>query len=291
MARELGHRDAGRTLAWLARLGLVVPAAPDHQWYRLVPLLAAVVRAQYPARPRVLRAAADWHVRHGRSAEALRLHLAAEDPDSCAALLSGSGSALLAGGAAVDVAAAIRSLPAGHRDERLTLLLGEALAITGDTAAAVDTYATLDDGCEELPAGLAWRYGAALYYAGTSGDALAVLRRGRLTGADSADEAQLLAWTAAAHWLAGDAAASRAAAHRAHGTAEATGDPGPVRRRTWRWLWWPTSTVTRPPCTPTTSGPSLWPRPPVTWCRRSGSGRTWPSRWNARPGTPMRSRC
>ncbi|BCJ73619.1 hypothetical protein CS0771_31630 [Catellatospora sp. IY07-71] len=225
MARELGHRDAERTLAWLARLGLVVPTTPDHQWYRLVPLLAAVVRAQYPARPRVLRAAADWHVRHGRSAEALRLHLAAEDPDSCAALLSGSGSALLAGGAAVDVAAAIRSLPAGHRDERLTLLLGEALAITGDTAAAVDTYATLDDGSEELPAGLAWRYGAALYYAGTAGDALVILRRGRLTGADSADEAQLLAWTAAAHWLAGDATASRAAAHRAHRTAEATGDP------------------------------------------------------------------
>ena len=84
--------------------------------------------------------------------------------------------------------------------------------MTGDTAGAIAAYHGLAGDRAVLPAALAWRYGAAVYMWGDPRDALGVLRRGQVADDDTvdshtADEALLLAWTAAAYWLAGDAAA------------------------------------------------------------------------------------
>ncbi|HEU4420949.1 MAG TPA: tetratricopeptide repeat protein, partial [Pilimelia sp.] len=175
------------------------------------------------------------------------LAVAAGDDARCAGLLREHGAELLAGGHAPAVVSGVRALPARFRDQHSDLVLADALQITGDTAGAISVYSGLAGDRAELPAALAWRYGAAVYLWGDPQDALGVLRRGPVaepatTGpatapgpatagpaggaADrpTADEALLLAWTAAAYWLAGDTDACAAHAHRAQGAAVAAGD-------------------------------------------------------------------
>jgi DNA-binding SARP family transcriptional activator/tetratricopeptide (TPR) repeat protein len=228
LATALGHRRAGPTLAELARLGLLDPPGPGHTWYRVVPLVAAVAREGLPRartrRPRVLATAAGWYRRHDRPSDALRLGLARGDLAGCADLLRGHGATLLAGGAAAAVVTAGTALPPESRDEGTDLLLAEALEMTGDTRAALDLYAGLAGADGPLTPAVAWRYGVAVYLWGDPRDALRVLRRGVLAGADTADEALLLGWTAAAYWLAGKARACRGYAERAHRAAQAAGD-------------------------------------------------------------------
>jgi ATP/maltotriose-dependent transcriptional regulator MalT/DNA-binding SARP family transcriptional activator len=224
LATDLGHARPGQVITRLALSGLLDPPRSGHAWYRPVPAVAAAVRVatprSTPRRRRVLAAAADWHRRHDRPADALRLALAAGDPTGCAALLTEHGPRLLADGAAAAVVAAVRALPPRLRDEAL---LAEALEMTGDTAAALETYARLCTGDGPLPAAFAWRYGMAVYMWGDARDALRILRRGE-SGGGTADDAMLSAWTAAAHWLAGDAAACRDCADRAYRIATAAGD-------------------------------------------------------------------
>jgi len=228
LAEALGHRRPGPTIARLARLGLLDPSVPGTGPYRVVPLVAALAREILPRsaarRRRVLAVASGWHRGQRRPAEALRLTLAVGDHAGCANLIGESGWELLGGGAAADVVTAIRGLPAELRDDRTELLLAEALEMTGDTGAALDGYAALAGPSGPLPPGLAWRYGLAVYLWGDPRQALGVLRRGVLSGADTADEALLLGWTAAAHWLAGDADACAAAADRAYRAARAAAD-------------------------------------------------------------------
>jgi ATP/maltotriose-dependent transcriptional regulator MalT len=258
LADALGHRRPGQTIARLARLGLLDPLAsrtapqplasrtapqplasrtapqppaaggPGGGWYRTVPLVAAAAAEILPRsatrQRRTLVAASAWHRRHRRPADALRLTLLAGDHAGCASLIGESGWELLAGGAAADVVDAIRALPADLRDDRTELLLAEALETTGDTGAALEVYTTLGGTSGPLPPGLAWRYGLAVYMWGDPREALCVLRRGVLAGADTADEALLLGWTAAAYWLAGDADACARYAERAYRAARAAGD-------------------------------------------------------------------
>jgi DNA-binding SARP family transcriptional activator len=96
--------------------------------------------------------------------------------------------------------------------------------MTGDTGAALDVYAALGGGSGPLAPGLAWRHGLALYMWGDPREALRVLRRGVLAGADTADEALLLGWTAAAYWLVGDVRACAASAEEAYRAARAAAD-------------------------------------------------------------------
>ncbi len=228
LAAELGHRRPETVIGELARLGILDPPSPGHAWYRPVPVIAAVARAA-SGRPvprrrfRVLATAAAWHVRHDRPADALRLLRAARDHAGSVSLLIDRGPLMLAGGWAADVVSAIRALPAEHCDEQTDLLLAEALQMTGDSAGATAVYERLADGRDRLPAALAWRYGVAVYLWGNPRDAIGVFGRGLLADETTADEAMLLAWTAAAHRLAGDGDKCRDHAARAHRAATASG--------------------------------------------------------------------
>lgn len=228
LAAELDHPRPERGVGELARVGILHSVDPGHVWYRTVPIVAAVGRAvlkRSDGRPsRSLAVAADWHRRNHRPAEALRLRLAAGDLAECASILAGYGQKLLAGGAAPDLVAAVRALPPEFRSDRLQLLLAEGLEIVGDAAAAMAVYAALAGDGERLPSAVAWRYGVAVYLWGDPRDALSILRRGALEREDSADEALLLAWTAAALWLAGDAASCRDMAARAYRAAGVAND-------------------------------------------------------------------
>ncbi|TWP50677.1 hypothetical protein FKR81_18880 [Lentzea tibetensis] len=174
LAAAVGHEEA----TTLARLGLLV-GGPE--WYLPVPLVATVARARAkvsPARQKVMIAlAAEWHAENGQR--------------------------LLADGAAEHVLRFVRTLPPGRRGYDVELLYADAQQATGETARALMIYSSLADGLGSLPADLAWRYGAAVYLWGNPHDALGILSRGELTGERDTDQAMLLAWTAAAHWLAG----------------------------------------------------------------------------------------
>jgi DNA-binding SARP family transcriptional activator len=229
LATGLGHPRAERAVDDLTRLGLLRPPDPGGCWHTPVPLLAAVIRAERPRsaggqrrRRRVLAAAARWHGRAARPADALRLLLAAGDQDGCARLLTERGTEILAAGAAAEVVAAVRAMAV--TDERLDLVLAEALEMTGDSVAAIGLYAAMAGEAATLSPALAWRYGVAVYLWGDPHNALGVFQRGRLAGGETRDEALLLAWMAAAHWLAGDRGACRDCADRAVRAAEAAGD-------------------------------------------------------------------
>jgi DNA-binding SARP family transcriptional activator len=229
LAAAVGHRRPAPAISELARLGLLHPSTPGHRWYRPVPAVAAALHAATPRpaarrRHRVLVTAADWHRDAGRPVDALRLRMAAEDHAGCAELLVEHGADLLAGGAAAAVVTAVRTMPAAHCDQQTDLLLAQALEMTGDSAGAVRVYAALAAGTDALPPALAWRYGVALYLWVDPREALGVYQRGVLGAEDTADEALLLGWTAAAHWLAGDLAACRDHAERAHRAATLSGD-------------------------------------------------------------------
>lgn len=228
LAGTIGRNWAARELVLLSRLGLLIPPAAGEDLYRPVPVMSPVVRDAVrlePARRRmIIDVAADWHDDHGRPAEALRLALARGDHARGAHLLTTHGAALLAEGAAADVLAAVELLPASARGDAIDLLHADALQATGNVTLAVAGYARLAGERDELPPALAWRYGAAVYMWGDSDDALAILRRGRLSGSPGADEAILLAWTAAAHWLTGNESGCGDHAARAYEIAATTDD-------------------------------------------------------------------
>lgn len=225
LAEGIGEGRLGAQVGLLARIGLLLP---ENGWYRVVPLVGAIAAARHPVPPARCRAfaalAAEWHRAHDRPVDALRLATATGDRTRCADLLRHHGADLLATGAADDIVAAAAVLPDALRDPAIDLVHADALQATGRTGAAIAAYARLADGVGALPPGLAWRYGSAVYLWGDPNDALAVLRRGRRGVDTDPDTALLLAWTSAAHWLAGDEAECAAFAGQAVEAARATGD-------------------------------------------------------------------
>ncbi|GAA3435136.1 hypothetical protein [Kutzneria kofuensis] len=275
LAAGIGQDRLAPHLALLARLGLLQPPVVSRDWYEPVPVVAAIVRAGHPMPPTrrkaVVALAAEWHTDHGRTADALRLALAAADHTRCAHLLREYGGQLLAAGAASSIVAAARALPERLRDDAVELVHADALQATGDTTGALAVYSRLAGDSRQLPPGLAWRYGAAVYLWGDPNDALAVLRRGRLDDGAQSDNALLLAWTSAAHWLAGDEARCAELAGRAYETRapRATAAHSPPHTSHWRCA--PTSPATRSGCARTTARRWSWPRRPATRCRCCGS--------------------
>lgn len=181
---ELAVALGNEHFALLTRLGLLTGGP---RWYRPVPLVAQVARKRArttAAQRKVLTAlAVEWYVEHGRR--------------------------LLAEGAAEHVLRFVRTV----RDDALELLHADACQATGDTARALRIYAALADGRDRLPAELAWRYGAATYMWGDPHEAISVLRKGE--PGNGPDGVMLLAWKAAAHWLAGEAEQCTATARQA----------------------------------------------------------------------------
>jgi DNA-binding SARP family transcriptional activator len=228
LASGIGQARLAPQLALLARLGLLSPPVPGRGWYRPLPVVAATVRLRHPqpgdGRGTVIALAAEWHANHGRPADALRLAVAAGDAVRCAQLLHEHGTVILNSGLGADIVAAAHILPDPLRDHDIELIRADALQATGDTAGALAAYARLAGDAAELAPELAWRYGAAVYLWGDPNEALGVLGRGHGKPGAATDEAQLLAWTAAAHWLAGDEAACTEMAGRAYEKACATDD-------------------------------------------------------------------
>ncbi len=178
-----------------------------------------------PRRPaRRLRRIADHHLRAGDAVRAIRVFRILGDADSVAEAVAGHGEELLRTGHAQGLVDAVSALPARDRDPRLTMLEGQARQVLGDHDGALDCYLRLAGGDDDLDPGLAWRLGVIHYLRGEPAEALACYRRGRIGDETTADEAQLLAWTASALWLHGDAQGSGAFAARALAAARACGD-------------------------------------------------------------------
>ncbi len=228
LATAAGLGQLTTQVALLVRVGLLLPPAAGRHWYRPVPLVAEIVRVTHslpPARrSAVVARAADWHFKRDRPADALRLWMAAGDHAGCARLLREQGPAILANGGATNIVSAVGKLPESLRDDDVELVYADALQAVGDTAGALSAYSRLAGDAVELTPKLAWRYGAALYLWGNPNDALAVLARGRRGEGPVVDQTHLLAWTAAAHWLAGhEDECGRFAAH-AYEIASVTGN-------------------------------------------------------------------
>ncbi|MGY0236030.1 BTAD domain-containing putative transcriptional regulator [Longispora urticae] len=221
----------------------------------LVPAVAGAVRAWRPLAGPVLRetlvAAAAGYEAAGDHRAAVRCLLDAGAAGDAGRLLAAHGEGLIAAGYADLVVEALRALPAtgngpaapgdgldtpgdaaearsapgggsGVPDGGLSLLLGEALQVTGDSDAASAVYRTLAGSAETLPARLAWRAGVVEYLRGKPRAALDYFERGT-PGPDS-DGAVLLGWTAAARWMLGDPAGCGRLADEAMATATALGD-------------------------------------------------------------------
>jgi len=185
-------------------------------WYRLHPLARRFLteRAPLPAAEasRLRWAAVEWLARHGHPHTALRWLLADPRRDQeeehlrrVAALLAEAGERLAAGGHADVVVAAVEALPPAYRGPGLDLLAGHAYLVRGDWDQALACYDRVAGDTERLPASLAWRIGMIHYLRGEHDRALATYQRAETGGPDTADTALLLAWSAAAYWIRGDA--------------------------------------------------------------------------------------
>ena len=160
------------------------------------------------------------------------------------------GPELLRAGEADTVLTAVAHVDPAERTDAVDRLEGDARQLLGDWDGALACYGLAAgearDGAGEagrgdtpLPAGLAWRMGLIHHLRGELDAALAVYRRGdlgegerrhtaptadRAPLGDAADQALLVAWTATAHWLRGDADGCRGLADDAMARARRSGD-------------------------------------------------------------------
>ncbi|MEU1587495.1 BTAD domain-containing putative transcriptional regulator [Micromonospora sp. NPDC005710] len=225
LARLLGHRHPDRWLDQLTRAGILVTT--DEHGYRMVPVVASVARRRFPLTGAAVRRlhtrAAPWYAEHGFHVPALRSYQKSGVTETTARILADHGAALLAAGGAEAVVDAFQFLPERTRSDCLRLLYGEAQQMRGDFDTALAVYAGLADRPGPIAAGLAWRYGLVHYLRGEPHSALEVFQRGVLDPHPSTDNARLLAWTAAAQWTSGNAAACQDNAERALAAATAIG--------------------------------------------------------------------
>jgi ATP/maltotriose-dependent transcriptional regulator MalT/DNA-binding SARP family transcriptional activator len=169
--------------------------------------------------------AAEWLAGTGSADAAARMLLAAGAPDRLALLIADEGETLLAAGHTATVLEACRAIPDALRTPAVEQVEGEARQIQGDWKGALACYERAAGGHQGLPAPLARRIGLLHYLRGHVDTALTAYRRGlEDPGAEPAEMASLLAWTATAHWLRGDVDHCRSLAARALAAADACGD-------------------------------------------------------------------
>ena len=222
LCQSLGHRRAEQTVAMLARTGVL-----DRGSKRIVPLVGAVARHGFrPATARTrARLAAEWYTANGPPVAAASAYHHAGDDKECARVLADCGDEMLAAGEAQTVVELIRALPPELHHRRLQLLLGDALRTTGEAAAALAALGVLADESPVWDAGLAWRMGMVHYLRGEPKSALEVYARADPDAGPAVDGALLLAWTATAWWMLGDADRAVEAARRGCERAAVSGDP------------------------------------------------------------------
>jgi ATP/maltotriose-dependent transcriptional regulator MalT len=185
----------------------------------VVALVAVVARERWPLvgddRAELLHRAGDWYAANDRPREAIDAYWRSGRTASGTDLLRKHGPSWVNAGGAATIAAAIESFPTGERDPQIRLLFSfsEALLVLGEDdralaelTALAEATASAGDGCD-LPAGLAWRLGAAHYQRGDPQAASAAFARGRVGDQAPADAAMLLAGSATARWMAGGAPA------------------------------------------------------------------------------------
>lgn len=206
VARVLGVDGAERLLADLTRRGLVSVGAKG-SWSVLRPLrdyldgqsvLAADDRAE------LHRTAARESADRGSYATALRHLIAAGERSSVASLLIEHGASLVSTGEINAVLASVELPATWIQDRRAQWVMGHAQQVRGQWTSALEYFQSATRDQEELQPGLAWRMGLGLYARGEFDEALAMYRRAPLDREDTADEAQLLAWSACAHRMVGD---------------------------------------------------------------------------------------
>jgi len=217
LCRALGHPGAAEAVRLLARCGLLttagspppVPGGPPPS-PRIVPVVAEVVlrsrrtgaRTAVPAA--VVARAAAWFDEHGPAVSAALAYQRCGQHESCAEAIERHGEAMLAAGHAEAVGRLIAELPAALRTPRLWLLLGDARRAGGDLEAAMRAYAAAAPGLPAGSAALAWRMGRLHYHRGDARATLAALAESGPGPHPPADAAQVCAWTATGHLLAGD---------------------------------------------------------------------------------------
>jgi DNA-binding SARP family transcriptional activator len=245
---------------WLVRTGLLVPhrwapGRPARDVYRLVPLVAAALASPEPATgtgpgtgpgpgpgagagtgagagagasdPALVAAA--WYERNGFPLAAAQALARAGDHAGTRALIEDRGAEMLAAGGAAAVVHLI-GLTADprpdRRTERLQLMLGDALRMSGDVAGALRVFAPLlgrTRPAGRYPAGLAWRAGMVHYLRADYPAALDLYRRADGEGG-TVDTVLLHAGRASALSMLGESGEAMAAADRAVAEARSTGD-------------------------------------------------------------------
>ena len=227
LCAALGVEGAPDALGSLARRGLFAESDPEG-WFAPTGLMRDVALASLPLADDDLRElharAARWYAAHGEPALALRSLRAIGDDAATARLLADHGAALLREGSVEAVVEAGDATPAAQRDAALERLLGEAHQLRGDWDEALACLGRAAGPAGTIDPGLAWRIGLIHHLRGHLDEALEAYRRGHDAPEPSGDEALLYAWHASAHWLRGDADASRALATRAYEVAVASGE-------------------------------------------------------------------
>src|SRR6266540_320179 len=232
LCRAVGLEVDEVALARLARRGVFLqPRTSPDGWFVLNELVREFARESMPLGKDELltlhRQAATWLGAHGHMEEALASVLALADlgePEALAAFIPEHGRAMLVGGAVARIADAAGRVPPSLRTSAIDEVEGQARQVQGDWQGALVCFRRAAGGDGPLPAGLAWRMGLIYNQRGELATAMEVYRRGALEDGSSADEARLLAWTATAHWLRGEAEACRATAERSLAAAAASGD-------------------------------------------------------------------
>jgi ATP/maltotriose-dependent transcriptional regulator MalT/DNA-binding SARP family transcriptional activator len=224
-----GLRDAPAILGDLARRGLVVGMeSASGMWFRMPTLMREFVLDRFPLDGQKTKAlhrkAAAWFKTKGDLADVLRSLALAGDDKALRDFLAKEGGVLFESGYVRELIEAARSIPGSHRTPDIDLWVGQAKQAQGDFEGALACYKRAGGDADQLSPGLAWRIGQIHYLRGEPDLAMDAYSRGRINGGDSADESLLLAWTAALHWMQGDAEACRKLAEPAHQAALESGD-------------------------------------------------------------------
>ncbi len=228
LCAALGLRGSAGKLTDLTRRGLFVAVEGAGGWFRVPGLMREFLIERFPLDPPKTKAlhrkAAAWFAAKGHLVDALRSLRSAGDGKALAGFLSEKGGLLFDAGHARELIDAADSLSEPLRSADIELWVGQAKQAQGDFEGALASYRRAGGDAEQLPPGLAWRMGQIHYLRGEPDLAMSAYARGRIDNGDTADEALLLAWTAALHWMQGDAEGCRKAAEPAHGAALASGD-------------------------------------------------------------------
>jgi ATP/maltotriose-dependent transcriptional regulator MalT/DNA-binding SARP family transcriptional activator len=227
LAGELGVAGAPELVEALDRRGLFLEPRGEEGWYALAPPIREFALGRFGLgaadRRDRCRIAARWFEGRGLHELALRHLVAAEEPSEAARVLVFAGPALLASGASDVVIRVAAWLPPDVTTEPIERLAGQAHQVRGEWDLALERYGRLA-GDGETDAALAWRMGLIHYLRGEPERALEIYERARTGTGEPQDDALLLAWTAAAHWIRGDVDRCRDHADRALEIATACGD-------------------------------------------------------------------